>query len=254
MTVQGQQLLITRRRSLTLIGGTGAGLLAAGATQRIVSAAIAAPVLTAARACVLTPEQEVGPFYVSYDKIREDIVSGAAGLPLELKVTVIDSLTCKVIKGAAVDVWQCDALGVYSDESSENSLGQTYLRGVQITDKHGLATFKTIYPGHYAGRTTHIHAKVHINSGVDGRTLVGGHVSHIGQLFPPDAVNTEVYQLSAYRGDTAAVVTHAEDRVWTQQHGPDAQLKITHGGGRLSKGLIATITLAVNPKIVPAAV
>jgi hypothetical protein len=79
-------------------------------------------------------------------------------------------------------------------------------------------------------------------------------VSHIGQLFPPDAVNTEVYQLSAYRGDTAAVVTHAEDRVWTQQHGPDAQLKITHGGGRLSKGLIATITLAVNPKIVPAAV
>lgn len=167
---------------------------------------------------------------------------------------MINSLTCKVIKGAAVDIWQCDALGVYSDESSENTVGETYLRGVQITDKHGLAKFKTIYPGHYAGRTAHIHAKVHISSGDYKGSLVGGHVSHIGQMFPPDAVNSEVYQLAPYAQDTVAVTTHAEDRVWTQQDGPDSQLKVTRVGNRLSKGLTATVTLAVNPKIVPAAV
>jgi protocatechuate 3,4-dioxygenase beta subunit len=239
---------------LTLLGSTGAGLLAAGATSRIISAAGATPVATFAKACVLTPEQEVGPYYVSYDKVREDVVGGAAGLPLELHITIISSLTCEAIKGAAVDIWQCDALGVYSDESSESTVGQTYLRGVQFTDKNGLVTFKTIYPGHYAGRTTHIHAKVHISGGDYHGSLVGGHVSHIGQMFPPDAVNTEVYQLDPYTDDTVAVVTHAEDRVWTQQHGPDSQLKITRVGNRLSKGLIGTVTLAVNPKVVPAAV
>jgi protocatechuate 3,4-dioxygenase beta subunit len=248
------QQLITRRRSLALLGSTGAGLLAAGATSRIVSPASAAPAATIAKACVLTPEQEVGPFYVAYDRVREDIVGGATGLPLELHITIISSLTCKPIKGAAVDIWQCDALGVYSDESSENTVGETYLRGVQFTDSNGLVTFKTVYPGHYAGRTTHIHAKVHIASGDYHGSLVGGHVSHIGQMFPPDAVNTEVYRVAPYTHDTIAIVTHAEDRVWTQQHGPDSQLRITRVGNRLSGGLIASVTLAANPRIVPAAV
>jgi len=159
-----------------------------------------------------------------------------------------------MIKGAAVDIWQCDALGVYSDESSENTLGKTYLRGVQLTDRHGWVTFKTIYPGHYAGRTGHIHAKVHIGGSVHDATLTGGHVSHIGQLFPPDVVNAEVYKLAPYREETVAIVTHAEDRVWTQEHGTESQLKITRVGNRLANGLIGTITLAVNPQIVPAAV
>jgi protocatechuate 3,4-dioxygenase beta subunit len=251
---QEEHHLITRRRSLALLGGTGASLVAAGATRSIVSAASATPTAAVANACTLTPEQEVGPFYVAYDRIREDIIGGASGLPVELRITVINSLTCKVIKGAAVDIWHCDALGVYSDEVSENTTGQTYLRGVQITDKHGLATFKTIYPGHYAGRATHVHAKVHIGSGDYHGAIVGGHVSHIGQLFPPDAVNAEVYALAPYTQDKATVVTHAQDRVYTQQDGAAAQLKITRVGSRLTKGLIATATLAVNPKIVPAAV
>ncbi len=125
---------------------------------------------------------------------------------------------------------------------------------MQITDKHGKVTFHTIYPGHYQGRTTHIHAKVHIGSHVSGHTLSGGHVAHTGQMLPPDAVNNEVYALSPYDRETATVVTHAEDRVWTEQHGSESQLKITMAGRRLGKGLIGTITLGVNPKLTPAAV
>ena len=125
---------------------------------------------------------------------------------------------------------------------------------MQFTDKHGQVTFHTLYPGHYAGRTAHIHAKVHINSGDYHDTLVGGHVSHIGQMFPSDAVSADVFQLSPYTKDTAAIVTHAEDRVWTEQHGSKSEIKITKVGSRLTKGLAGTITLGVNPNVVPAAV
>jgi protocatechuate 3,4-dioxygenase beta subunit len=251
---------ITRRRSLALLGSSGLGLLAAGTTGSFGSAFASTThgddyVADAASACTLTAEQEVGPFYVAYDKVRSDIVGGIVGLPLELTITVINKLTCKPIRNAAVDVWQADPLGVYSDESSENTLGDTYLRGVQFTDKHGRVTFTTLYPGHYAGRTTHIHAKVHIGSADDSGMLVGGHVSHIGQMFPSDAVNTAVYKLSPYTEENRiAIVTHAEDRVWTEQHGAESQITITQVGSSLAKGLTGTITLGVNPKIIPAAV
>lgn len=248
--------LMTRRRSLALFGSSGAGMLLAGAAARVGPAFARDEgddyVATAARACSLTAEQEEGPFYVAVDDVRSDIVLGQQGLPLELTITIINSGTCKPIKHAAVDVWQCNASGVYSDISSESTLGETYLRGVQFTDKHGQATFTTIFPGHYAGRTTHIHARVHISSGDYERKLVGGHIAHTAQMFPSDAVNAEVYQLAPYSTETVAVVTHAQDRVWTQQHGSEGLLAITKRGNRLSKGLIARVTMAVNPSATPA--
>ena len=63
---------------------------------------------------------------------------------MQLEITIIDSLTCKPLKDAAVDVWHCNATGVYSDISSEDTLGETYLRGVQFTDKHGKVGFTTV--------------------------------------------------------------------------------------------------------------
>lgn len=250
-----ERLLITRRRGLTLLGSGGLGVLFAGGGAALARSADAHDyVAGAARACTLTAEQEEGPFYVALERVRDDIVLGQPGLPLTLQITIVNKLTCKPIKGAAVDIWQASASGVYSDETSEDTVGQTYLRGVQITDRHGRVTFHTIYPGHYQGRTTHIHAKVHIGSHVSAHTLSGGHVAHTGQMFPPDAVNTEVYARSPYDRETATIVTHAEDRVWTEQHGSESQLKVTQLGSRLGKGLNATITLGVNPKATPAAV
>src|SRR5262245_48213159 len=101
--------------------------------------------------CVLTPEQEEGPFYIDLARARQDIVEDRPGMPLALAVTVVDSNTCKPIRDAAVDVWHCDALGVYSGEPSEGSEGETYLRGIQLTGGDGLAEFATIYPGQYPG-------------------------------------------------------------------------------------------------------
>ena len=87
--------------------------------------------------CILSPEEEEGPYYVDLEKVRSNIVAGRPGVPLFLGVYVLDSDSCEPIKNAAVDIWHCDALGIYSDEAVENTVGQTWLRGVQLTDKNG---------------------------------------------------------------------------------------------------------------------
>lgn len=248
--------LITRRRSLALLSSSAAGLLVAGKGGFGTAFAKTSDgdeyVANGANACTLTAEQEEGPFYVAVDDVREDIVLGQTGLPLQLEITIISSRTCKPVKHAAVDIWHCNASGVYSDVSSENTVGETYLRGLQFTNKHGLVTFKTIFPGHYTGRTTHIHGRIHIGSADSSGKLTGGHIAHTGQIFPSDVVSEQVYKLSPYNAETATVVTHAEDRVWADQHGSEAPLKITKIGNRLSKGLTASVTLAVSPSATPA--
>jgi protocatechuate 3,4-dioxygenase beta subunit len=257
MTNPNQAHLFTRRRSLALLGGGGAGLIVAGSNGGFALARSTDGhdyVAEAARACSLTAEQEEGPYYVALERVREDIIGGQTGLPFELEITIVNSLTCKPLRHAAIDIWHANAAGVYSDKSVENTLGQTYLRGVQFTDKHGRVVFKTIFPGHYQGRTTHIHLKVHVGSGDDKGKLVGGHVAHTGQMFTPDAINAGVYKLPPYNKETAAIVPHASDQVWTGQHGAEAQLRIAKAGNRIGKGLIGRVTVAVNPKATPAAV
>jgi protocatechuate 3,4-dioxygenase beta subunit len=99
---------------------------------------------------------------------------------------VVDASSCKPIRGATVEVWHCDALGRYS---GFNAPGR-FLRGGQRSGATGHVTFKTIYPGWYSGRTTHIHVKVH----------VGGNEVHTGQLYFADATSAAVYRSrSPYR-------------------------------------------------------
>jgi protocatechuate 3,4-dioxygenase beta subunit len=194
-----------------------------------------------------------GPYYVAVDKVRSDIVGGQRGLPFRLEITVVNTRTCKPLENAAVDVWYANAAGLYSDEGSEGTSGQTWLRGVQFTDAHGLATFHGIYPGHYQGRTTHVHVKVHTSGATDkGGRLTGGHVAHTGNLFPTDAVNAEVYERSPYTADGAQIVPRARDLVYKSQHGAQARMKMSRIGGSLGKGLVGRITLGVDPNATPA--
>jgi protocatechuate 3,4-dioxygenase beta subunit len=247
--------LLTRRRSLGLLGTGSAGLVLAGIAhpgRAVAKTESDDYVADAAAACTLTAEQEEGPFYVAVDDVRSDIVLGQVGLPFDLTITIINKLTCKPIKHAAVDIWHCNASGVYSDITSEDSYGKTFLRGVQFTDKHGQVSFTTIFPGHYSGRTTHIHARIHIDSGDYKNKLVGGHVAHTGQMFPSDAVNAEVYALSPYKAETATVVTHAKDAVYTGQHGSEVVMKVTQNGNRLTRGLSGSVVFAVDPSATPA--
>ena len=187
--------------------------------------------------CVLTPEQEEGPFYIDLGQVRQDIAEDRPGVPLALALTVVDADSCEPIRDAAVDVWHCDALGVYSGVPSEGSEGETFLRGIQLTDGNGLAEFATVYPGQYEGRTTHIHLKVH----------TGGRVSHTGQLFTSDRRDAEVFALAPYDRNPAAIVPRDADFIFREQGGASSVLRLAPVGGSLARnGLAGRATLGVD--------
>jgi protocatechuate 3,4-dioxygenase beta subunit len=246
---------LTRRQTLGAAGVTGAGLLFAGVGARVadlVDGDDDVAIAKQAKSCLrLLPEQEEGPFYVDLEKVRADIVEGQAGVPLDLRIRVIDHEKCEPVKNAAVDIWQCNAYGVYSDEQSENTVGQTYLRGVQFTDSDGWAELKTIYPGHYSGRATHIHVKVHIGGKRTKKTYSGGHICHTGQMLFHEKVNDEVYALAPYSESTVARVPNAQDRVFSQQGGKYSMPTLS---GDPSSGIAAKMVLGVDPTSTPAAV
>lgn len=73
--------------------------------------------------CTLTAEQEVGPYYIDYEKMRRDITEGKPGLPLTLRVALVDAKRCTPLQDAALDIWHCDAMGVYSGFTANNPAG-----------------------------------------------------------------------------------------------------------------------------------
>lgn len=248
-STSGIQTPMRRRELAALSAGALASvvLYACGADEHKVAKSTAAGATTGPD-CVLTPEQEEGPFYIDLAQVRQDIVENRPGVPLALALTIVDSNTCKPIRDAAVDVWHCDALGVYSGESSEGSAGETYLRGIQLTGGNGLAEFATIYPGQYPGRTTHIHVKVHIGGRQSDGTYSGGHVSHTGQLFTSGRRDAEVFALAPYNRNTAELTPRNADGVFRYQGGSSSVLALTQVGNSLARdGFTASATLGVDP-------
>lgn len=149
---------------------------------------------TGAPACVLTPQSSEGPFYFDPKLERSDITEGRPGLPLRLRLQVVEAANCAPISGARVDVWHSDALGIYSGydrPTAARASRETFLRGTQLTDGRGQTAFSTIYPGWYPGRTPHIHLKVFL---ADRSVL-------IGQMYFPDEVSDRIYRtVAAYQG------------------------------------------------------
>ncbi|MFC6646081.1 intradiol ring-cleavage dioxygenase [Granulicella cerasi] len=92
-------------------------------TLQLQRAAHALGFSTAPDVCKLTPEQEVGPYYVADEMLRADIREGKPGIPLTLKLAVLDARSCKPLPHAAIDLWHCDALGIYSGYTANNPMG-----------------------------------------------------------------------------------------------------------------------------------
>ena len=153
--------------------------------------------------CVLTPEQTEAPYYIAKEKLRRNITDGRPGTPLTLRLAVVDAKTCRPIRGAAVDIWHCDASGIYSGFGAGRA-SRTFMRGIQRTNANGVATFKTVYPGWYQGRTVHIHVKVHVR----------GNVVHTGQLYFPDRVTDAAYGKAPYTNRPNRDVRNADDMVF----------------------------------------
>jgi protocatechuate 3,4-dioxygenase beta subunit len=149
-------------------------------------------------ACVVRPEATEGPYYVDEDLVRSDIRTdpgtGTAreGAPLVLtfNVSKVSNGSCTAFEGATVDIWHCDAAGQYSDvtDRSFDTKGQKWLRGSQVTDAGGKATFTTIYPGWYPGRAVHIHYKIYPDTSQ----------VFTSQLFFDDTLSQQVFTQAPY--------------------------------------------------------
>jgi protocatechuate 3,4-dioxygenase beta subunit len=113
------------------------------------------------------------------------------------------------LKGAQIDIWHCDATGLYSDESANNTVGKKFLRGYQLTDENGLVNFTTIYPGWYSGRTVHIHGKVRTFS-ADGTASYAFNT----QLFFDDTLSDQVFATAPYNTHPNRDTVNSTDMVY----------------------------------------
>ncbi|MFF3839511.1 intradiol ring-cleavage dioxygenase [Streptomyces sp. NPDC001930] len=294
---------MTRRRALVAGGGV---VVAAGIGAGVVSTASAggaagkkpAAKPTAGEACYrLTSETTEGPYYIDADKIRKDITEDREGIPMTVRLKVIDSDTCKPLRGAAVDIWHCDALGIYSGYESLSSGGpggpgggtpptdaptgtpptdaptgtpptgtpptggpggggggheeptddKRYLRGTQLTDKHGYVEFRTVFPGWYRGRCVHVHTKVHVGGKMTASGYEGGHTCHTGQLFFAEAAVLDSAAVAPYSTSTTERTTLDDDTIYPGNGAEGGLLTLKYPKGKIAKGVVATLTMGVDP-------
>lgn len=229
------QFAIDRRtllKTLALAPFLGVGV------PRSVRAEAANAGLISSDVCMLATEVTEGPYYFDPALLRADITEGKAGLPLVLRLQVVKA-DCTPIVGARVDVWHCDADGNYSGYDNKSgdlavdARGMTFLRGTQATDATGVASFATIYPGWYRGRTTHIHYKVFL----DQKTLL------TSQIFFDEDANNKVYGTAspyAARAETRDVL-NATDGI-AQQAGDGAYAKLNLNGGAATADLVVGVS------------
>ncbi len=182
---------LSRRNALKLVAVTAAGgalMSQAAFAQEAAATTAETTLMPGADVCVLTPEVTEGPYYFDPSLERADITEGTeTGVATNVRLQIVDS-SCKPIAGARVDIWHCNAVGLYSGYANQtggvDTTGKTFLRGTQFASASGIVEFETIYPGWYAGRTTHIHFKVFL----DEKTVL------TGQIFFPDALSQFIYQ------------------------------------------------------------
>lgn len=224
--------ILSRRRALGLLGA-GGGLAAAGLLGNRAQA-----VSTALPSCVVRPAQTEGPFFVDEKLRRSDVRSDPgtgrveAGVPLALSFVVskVGAGGCAPLSGVMIDIWHTNALGKYSDEASEGTSGQKFLRGYQTTDAGGRASFSTIYPGWYNGRTVHIHFKLR-QAGTE----------FTSQLFFDEALSDRVYASAPYNTRGSRTTRNASDSIFTNG-GHQLMLSAKPVG----KGYAATFDVGLN--------
>jgi protocatechuate 3,4-dioxygenase beta subunit len=245
--------ILSRREALLLMGGASAtGLLAlVGCGGSALAPDPTSDSSNSAGAssnvsCAVRPALTEGPYFVeeklNRSDIRSDTISGAvkAGTLFTLAFNVgrIQSNACAALSGVQIDVWHCDASGVYSDATDPgfNTKGQNWLRGYQVTDASGVATFTTIFPGWYAGRATHIHFKLR------GRNSSGATYDFTSQLFFTEDFLSSAYALAPYssRSDSGRL-RNASDGIYTQG---GSQLLLAPSAA--NAGYNATINVGLN--------
>lgn len=194
----------------TTVVSAGTSTLTPTPTPTTTSTPTPTATATTSGACVADPTETNGPYpadgtntssgstsnaLTASGIVRSDIRSSflsstttATGVQLQLTLKVVDvNSACAALAGYAVYIWMCDRQGYYSLYTIP---GESYLRGVQVTDANGEVTFTMIFPGCYPGRFPHIHFEVFssLSAATSGRYAV-----LVSQLALPSAICTIVY-------------------------------------------------------------
>jgi len=265
---EGQR--VSRRRVLAGVSSVGLGALVTAcagksavttstgetvALQAVTDADLTA-MFAGARTCTLTPSATQGPYYFDADKIRSDVREDRPGVKLRLALQVQDSETCKPIPHAVVEIWHCDAGGLYSGAEAESGGGggtpptgtpptgppptggdadleptddKRYLRGAQVTNQRGIVDFTTIWPGWYRGRTIHVHVMVH----------VGNEKTLTTQLMFDEDLNAKVMATEPYARRSGRDTFNDGDFIYQ----PSMLLKVT----KARDGYVGCIVLNADP-------
>ncbi len=221
--------ILTRREVLILFGAAGAATVLAGcapgaigspsaaaspsspssgasrapsAAPSVAPSSASASAAAALPSCIVRPAETEGPYFVDEKINRSDIRSDPSdgsvkgGIPLHIAFAVsrLSGGACEPFEDVIVDVWHCDALGVYSDVTDPGfqTTGKKFLRGYQVTDASGTARFTTIYPGWYQGRTVHIHFKIRSDA------VSSSGLEFTSQLYFDDALTDQVHAQAPY--------------------------------------------------------
>lgn len=234
--------VLTRRELVALFGMSAAAAMVQPLAGQAPGAA-----QNGLPACVVQPEQTEGPYFVdkmlNRSDIRIDSTSKAAKAGVPLRIAFVVSQvgadgSCAPVRGAQVDLWQCDAAGVYSgaQDRTFNTVGQTFLRGYQTTDARGTARFVTIYPGWYPGRAVHVHFKVRTTPAAERG------YEFTSQLYFDEALTDRVFARAPYSERTGQRQRNEADRIF-QDGGKQLLLPVAE----TSDGYEGTFNLALSP-------
>jgi protocatechuate 3,4-dioxygenase beta subunit len=285
------------RRDLMKWGGAAVASISLGTLESIISGCKGAPIAqpdsrqqgAAPDACLQATNTTRGPYFVDHaldpnidnDVVdpnipeRSDITTDTegnagkqAGLPLTLKLTIASYSSgnggvCAPLPQARVDIWHCNAQGVYSDvqvgepppgappggaplpggisdgsPTAVSTQDQNFLRGYQRTDANGQVTFQTIYPGWYMGRAVHIHVKIRLYD-ASGNVMTEATT----QLFFNEAVSDSVYAGNAAYSRSGTRDTRNDSDMIYESESPPLLVNLT---GSATTGYTGTVTLGIQ--------
>jgi protocatechuate 3,4-dioxygenase beta subunit len=178
--------------------------------------------------------------------VRQDIRSSfaglsgtAAGVLLNLELTLVSASTCAPLTDYAVYLWHCDRAGLYSLYSA-GAVNQNYLRGVQAADPSGKVTFTSIFPGCYAGRWPHIHFEVYRS--LSAATQVSNKIA-TSQIALPKATCDLVYATAGYEASVRNLssISLATDGIFRD----GAALELATCSGSVASGITAALTIGI---------
>jgi protocatechuate 3,4-dioxygenase beta subunit len=192
-------------------GGTSTATPTPTPTATTTATPTPTPTSSASGSCIADPAETGGPYpadgtntssgstsnvLASSGIVRSDIrpsfissTTVATGVQVTLTLTLVNvNASCAPLAGYAIYLWHCDRSGNYSLYSG--AAGESYLRGVQVTDGNGQATFTTIFPAAYSGRWPHMHFEVFSSLA----NAIGGRYAVLtSQLAMPAAICNTVF-------------------------------------------------------------